>query len=170
MAWEIDSRSPPLPLLPKTFNDPQHLLPPLRRIHRLTRYSHTDLLLGMRHQQFPQQQMPHLYAHEYSAITAVLLLRTIRKINELQLPTQQRPQLSRRHLRLPLIRGIERIVMESYAVEDTDKEEGPVGAPFGEGRVAAIVDREKNVGCAGEVWEGFFHGHRVGGLHKHEAH
>lgn len=55
--------------------------------------------------------------------------------------------------------------MEGYAVDDADEEERPVGAAFGDLDVAAVVDGEEDVGCAGEVGEGFFEGEGVGGLH-----
>ena len=60
--------------------------------------------------------------------------------------------------------------MERYAVDDADQEEGPVRAALGEVRVMAVIDGEKDVRCAGEVWQGFFERKRVRRLHKHEGH
>lgn len=60
--------------------------------------------------------------------------------------------------------------MEGDGVGDGDEQEGPVGAAFGEGGVAAVVDGEEDVGCAGEVREGVFEGEGIGGLHQHEGH
>ena len=43
-------------------------------------------------------------------------------------------------------------------------------ATFGEIGIMAVIDGEEDVCCAGEVWEGFFEGKRVGCLHEHEGH
>lgn len=43
-------------------------------------------------------------------------------------------------------------------------------AAFGFGDVAAVVDWEKDVRCAGEVGEGVAEGERVGGLEEEEGH
>lgn len=60
--------------------------------------------------------------------------------------------------------------MEGDAVEETDEQERPVGAAFGEFDVGAVVDGEEDVRGVGEVWEGVFEGGGVGGLHEHEGH
>ena len=65
---------------------------------------------------------------------------------------------------------MEGVIVESNAVNDRDEKERPVGAAFGNGRVAAIVEGEEDVGRLGEVWEGLTKGNGVGGLGKHEGH
>ena len=60
--------------------------------------------------------------------------------------------------------------MKRYAVDYAHKKKGPVRATFGDRRVAAVVDRKKDVGCAGEVGESFFEREGVGSLHEHEGH
>lgn len=45
-----------------------------------------------------------------------------------------------------------------------------MGAAFRDGGVAAIVEGEEDVGCLGEVWQGFAEGDGVRGLGEHEGH
>ena len=77
-------RPPRYPFLSERVNDPQHLLPPLRCVHQLPCHTHADLIPTLGHQQLLQQQVPHLYTDEDSAVAAVLLPRTVVQINESQ--------------------------------------------------------------------------------------
>ena len=70
----------------------------------------------------------------------------------------------------PDIALVQRVVVESNAIDYGDQEEGPVGATFGLRDVAAVVYREKNVRGAGEVWKDFAEGPWVWGLEDHEGH
>ena len=60
--------------------------------------------------------------------------------------------------------------MEGDAVKDRDEEERPVRSAFGDRYVARVVDGEKDVCCAGEIWEGCFEFEGVGRLHEHKCH
>lgn len=60
--------------------------------------------------------------------------------------------------------------MKCYAVDDGDQKEGPVGSAFGFGDVAAVINREEDVRCLGEVGEGVFEGEGVEGLGEEEGH
>jgi hypothetical protein len=57
-------RSSLLPLLPKVFNNPHHLFPPLPRIHLLPTQTHTHFLIRADLQQPLHQQMPHVQTHK----------------------------------------------------------------------------------------------------------
>lgn len=65
---------------------------------------------------------------------------------------------------------MQRIIVESDAVDGGDEEERPVGTALGDGGVAAVVEREEDVGCLGKIWQGFAEGDGVGGLGEHEGH
>lgn len=43
-------------------------------------------------------------------------------------------------------------------------------AAFGDVRIMAVIDGEKDMRCAVEVWQGFFERKRVRRLRKHEGH
>lgn len=83
-----NSRSPPLPLLPKTLNHPQHLLPPATSINIPPAQTHTHLLPRMRLQQALQQQMLHLDTHKHPTITRIILLRRILQIDKPDRPAK----------------------------------------------------------------------------------
>jgi len=60
--------------------------------------------------------------------------------------------------------------VEGHAIDNRDKEEGPVGAAFRDGGVACVIDWEEDVCCVSEVGKGTFDGQGIGGLHEHESH
>ena len=165
--WRLmgNSRSPPLPLFPKTLDNLQHLLSPPRSINVPPAHTHADLFLCIRRQQPLQQQMPHLHTHKNPAIAIVLLLRTVLEIDKLEASPQQLTYLLRRESGFLHVGRVQAVVMESDAVNDADEEERPVGAAFCDFDVAAVVDGEEDVRCLSEVWEGVFEGQGVGCLH-----
>lgn len=114
--------------------------------------------------------MSHLYTNEHPTVAAVLLLRGIGQIDKLKLSSQKLTNLSRCQSSFISICGVEAVIVKCYAVENAHKKKGPVGAAFRYRGVAAVVDREEDVGCAGEVGKGFFKRERVGSLHEHEGH
>ena len=119
----------------------------------------------MRLQQPLQQQMLHLDTHENATIARIILLRRILQIDKADGTGEQLADFVGGELGFAAVGRVEGVVVEGDAVDDADEEEGPVRATLGDLDVAAVVDGEEDVRCAGEVGEGFFEGERVGGLH-----
>lgn len=69
-------------LLPKPFNNFQHLPPPRRGINPLPRQTHANFLMRIRPQYPIQQQTPHIQTYKYPTITTILLLRRILQMHK----------------------------------------------------------------------------------------
>lgn len=81
------------------------------------------------------------------------------------MPSEQLGQFTRRQPRLVVIARRHAIIVERHAIDYRDEEERPVRAALSNGDVARVVYGQEDVGCFGEVGEGFFEGQGVGGLH-----
>jgi hypothetical protein len=68
------------------------------------------------------------------------------------------------------VTGRETVIVEGYVVDDGDEEQGPMGAAFGNGGVAAVGDWEEDMGDIFEGGKGRGDGMGVGGLEEHEGH
>ncbi len=60
--------------------------------------------------------------------------------------------------------------MKGDAIDDADKEQGPMRAAFSLFDIMTVVDGQEDVGRAGEVWESFLESYRIRGSHEHEGH
>lgn len=98
--------------------------------------------------------MLHKQTHINPTIAPVLLLRRIVQLYKPQPHTKEGLHLLADFVGFFFVVGHEAVVVEGYAVDDGDEEEGPVGAGFGDIGVAAVVDGEEDVGYVGEIGEG----------------
>ena len=114
--------------------------------------------------------MPHRQAYKDSTVTAIILQRGIIQLHEAERAVEEPAYFLGDDRGFALVAGGEGVVVEGDAVDDGDEEEGPVGAAFGFDDGAAVVDWEEDVGCFGEVGEGFEECARVRGLEEHKGH
>ena len=108
-----------------------------------------------------QQQVLHQYTYEHAAITAVLLLGSVIHVDELERPLQELLQLHARGVGFSVVTRRQRVVVERYAVDDADEQEGPVRAALGVRGVGAVVYGEEDVRGLAEVGESAAEGHGV---------
>ena len=147
----VNSRPPPLALLPKTIDDLHHLLPAQRCVDVAVPHAHADPLFGVGHQQAPEQQVLHEQADEDAAVAAVLLLGRVVHVDEAEGPAEQLGHLLGDGAALELVDGGQAVVVEGDAVEHADEQQRPVRAALGLLDVAAVVDRQEDVRRRAEV-------------------
>lgn len=121
-------------------------------------------------QKLPHKEISHLHADINAAVGAILLLRTIRQVREFEGFAEELADLVSCELGVVHVRRGERVVVESYAVDDADQKEGPVGASFRDFDIAAIVDGEEYMSRPRKVGESTLESGGIGCLHQHEGH
>lgn len=161
---EINARLSPLALLSKPFNSLCNLLAPRTSIDLPPPQTHADFLIGIGLQQPLEQQMAHVQADKHAAVAAVFLYGRVVQMHKLDGPVEEGAELACRRVRFPVIPGRQRVVVEGHPVHDGDQQQRPVRAALGFGDVAAVVDREEDVGGAREVGQGFAQRKRIGRL------
>lgn len=89
---------------------------------------------------------------------------------EPQVTINQAADFLRYDTRFASVSGWEGVVVERYAVDEGDEQEGPVSAAFRFDDVMAVVNGEEDMSRFREVGERITEGTRVGSLKKHEGH
>lgn len=114
--------------------------------------------------------MSHIETNEYAAVAPILLDRGILQVDEADRSIEKRSELAGYRVCLPLVPRWERVVVESDPVDYGNEQKGPMCSALGFGDVSAVINREEDVSCAGEVGEGVAECTRIRGLEQQEGH
>ena len=116
------------------------------------------------HKQSLHEKVSHVHAHEHTAITAAILLGRVIQVHEPDWHVEEVSEFAGHDISFPDIALVQRVIVESDAVDDRDQQKGPMGTAFCLADVAAIIDGEENVGGSAEVWECFAKSAGIWGL------
>ena len=116
----LASASSPLALFAPSLDDAQHLLSSVVRIDLFSTHAHADLILCVGLQQPRHEQVLHEQTHVDSAVGAVVLLRRVLEVDELERFAEQGADAVGDELCFLDVGGREGVVVEGYAVDYGD--------------------------------------------------